>query len=125
MVKKGFAGNIEEKTKKNTAYRKVLFTGKSHQLVLMSLKPGENIGEETHNDVDQFFRFEKGIGVVVIDGRRHKVKNGIAIIVPMGARHNVINTSNDLPLKFYTLYSKPEHKDKLIQRRKKNRDIKF
>jgi len=118
MTKKGFAANIEEKTKKNTNYRRVLYTGKFTQLVLMSLKPGEEIGMEVHHDVDQFFRFEKGIGVVIINGRRFKVKNGSAVIVPRGSNHNVINTSSNLPLKLYTLYSPPEHKDKLVQRTK-------
>ncbi|MEX2725480.1 MAG: cupin domain-containing protein, partial [Candidatus Freyarchaeota archaeon] len=102
---KGFVVSIEKETKKNTNFRRVLYTGKHSQLVLMSLKPGEEIGEETHDDVDQFFRFEEGEGKVVIDGVEHCVKDGSAVIVPAGARHNVINTSKSANLKLYTIYS--------------------
>ncbi|MEM2134777.1 MAG: cupin domain-containing protein [Candidatus Jordarchaeaceae archaeon] len=117
---KGFVVSIEKETKKNTNFRRVLYTGKHSQLVLMSLKPGEEIGEETHDDVDQFFRFEEGEGKVVIDGVEHRVKDGSAVIVPAGARHNVINTSKSANLKLYTIYSPPEHQDGIVHRTKKD-----
>ena len=107
---KGFVGDIEELTEKNRVFRRVLYTGKHLQLVLMSLKPGEEIGEETHADRDQFFRIEEGKGEIVIDGKRTKVESDDAMIVPAGARHNVIN-SGDEPLRLYTLYGPPEHRD--------------
>nr|MDO8082377.1 cupin domain-containing protein [Candidatus Freyarchaeota archaeon] len=116
---KGFVGVIEKETKKNTDFRRVLYTGKYSQLVLMSLKPGEEIGEETHDDVDQFFRFEEGEGKVIIDGVEHRVKDGNAVVVPAGARHNVINTSKAANLKLYTIYSPPEHQDGVVRRTKK------
>jgi mannose-6-phosphate isomerase-like protein (cupin superfamily) len=108
---KGFAADIEELTKRNKHYRHVLYTGNHLQLVLMTLKPGEEIGEEVHKDRDQFFRIEKGHGKVVIDGKSHKFERGHAILVPAGARHNVINTDEDRPLKLYTLYGPPNHRD--------------
>jgi mannose-6-phosphate isomerase-like protein (cupin superfamily) len=117
-MKKGFAANLEEETRKNTDFRRVLYTGKHSQLVLMRLKPREDIGEETHDDVDQFFRFEEGEGVVVIDGVKNVVKDGSGVIVPSGAKHNVINTSKSKDLKLYTLYSPPEHRDKVIRKTK-------
>ena len=116
--KKGFVGNIEKDTEKNSDFRQVLYTGKYSQLVLMSLKPGEEIGEETHDDVDQFFRFEKGEGMVVIDGAKHAVKGGFAAVVPSGAKHNVVNTSKKLDLRLYTIYSPPEHQDKVVRHTK-------
>lgn len=115
---KGFCDNIEEETLKNTDFRRVLYTAKYSQLVLMSLKPGEEIGEEVHEKVDQFFRFEKGEGIAVIDGVEHKVRDGSAVIVPAGARHNVVNTSKKTPLKLYTIYSPPEHMDKVVRHTK-------
>ncbi|MEM5814426.1 MAG: cupin domain-containing protein [Candidatus Aenigmatarchaeota archaeon] len=115
---KGFVTNIEKDTLKNTDFRRVLYTAKHSQLVLMSLKPGEEIGEEVHDTVDQFFRFEKGEGAVIIDGVKHAVKDGSAVIVPSGARHNVINTSKTAELKLYTIYSPPEHIDKTIRHTK-------
>jgi mannose-6-phosphate isomerase-like protein (cupin superfamily) len=117
-VKKGFVANIEEETKKNMDFRRVLYTGKKCQLVLMRLKPMEDIGMETHEDVDQFFRFEEGQGAVVIDGKKHAVKDGGAVIVPCGAEHNVINTSKTSDLKLYTIYSPPEHMDKVVRKTK-------
>ena len=111
-MKKGFSSHIEAETIKNTDFRRVLYTGKFSQLVLMRLKPGEEIGEETHDDVDQFFRFEAGEGFVVIDGTKHAVKDGTAVVVPNGAKHNVVNTSKTADLKLYTIYSPPEHQDK-------------
>ena len=115
-MKKGFMTDIETETVKNNDFRRVLYTGKFSQLVLMSLKPGEEIGEEVHDTVDQFFRFEKGEGVVVIDGVKHAVKDGSAVIVPSGARHNVVNTSKAADLKLYTIYSPPEHQDKVVRK---------
>jgi mannose-6-phosphate isomerase-like protein (cupin superfamily) len=117
-MKKGFAANLEEETKKNTDFRRVQYTGKYSQLVLMCLKPKEDIGEETHDDVDQFFRFEEGEGIVVIDGTKHVVKDGSGVIVPSGAKHNVINTSTTKTLKLYTIYSPPEHLDKVVRKTK-------
>mgnify|MGYP001114174679 CR=1 FL=1 len=116
---KGYVVNIERETKKNTDFRRVLYTGKYSQLVLMSIKPGEEIGEETHEDVDQFFRFEEGEGKVIIDGVEHRVKDGNGVIVPAGARHNVINTSKLENLKLYTIYSPPEHQDGVVRHTKK------
>jgi mannose-6-phosphate isomerase-like protein (cupin superfamily) len=121
-MKKGFVGNIEEQTTSNTDYRRVLYTGKYSQLVLMNLKPGEEIGEEVHDDVDQFFRFEAGEGKVVIDGANHRVKDGSAVVVPSGARHNVVNTSKTAELKLYTIYSPPEHQDGIVRKTKKDAD---
>jgi Mannose-6-phosphate isomerase len=113
-MKKGFAADIETDTLKNTDFRRVLYTGKYSQLVLMCLKAGEEIGSEVHDDIDQFFRFEEGEGKVVIDGVSHAVKDGSAVVVPAGAEHNVINTSKTADLKLYTIYSPPEHQDKTI-----------
>jgi mannose-6-phosphate isomerase-like protein (cupin superfamily) len=115
-MKKGFATDIETETVKNTEFRRVLYTSNFSQLVLMRLKPGEEIGAEVHDDVDQFFRFEEGEGVVVIDGVEHAVKDGSAVIVPNGANHNVINTSKTADLKLYTIYSPPEHRDKVVHK---------
>jgi mannose-6-phosphate isomerase-like protein (cupin superfamily) len=112
-VKRGFHGDLNEATIANNDFRRVLYTGEHLQLVLMSLAPGEEIGEETHEDRDQFFRFEEGEGVVIIDGKENKVEDDYAVIVPAGARHNVRNTSEE-PLQFYTLYGPPEHKDKTV-----------
>ena len=113
-MKKGFAADSERDTLKNTDFRRVLYTGKYSQLVLMCLKAGEEIGSEVHDDIDQFFRFEEGEGKVVIDGVAHAVKDGSAVVVPAGAEHNVINTSKTADLKLYTIYSPPEHQDKTI-----------
>jgi mannose-6-phosphate isomerase-like protein (cupin superfamily) len=112
---KGFNSNIEKQTLENTDFRKVLYTAKHCQLVLMSLKPKEEIGMEIHTDNDQFFRFEKGSGKVVIDNNEYLVSDGSAIIVPAGASHNVINTSDTEPLKLYTIYSPAHHKDGVIR----------
>jgi mannose-6-phosphate isomerase-like protein (cupin superfamily) len=107
----GFVENIEELTKNNSSFRKVLYTGKNTQLVLMSLPPKGEIGEEIHADNDQFFRIDAGQGKVMIDGNEHAVGDGSAIIVPAGTNHNVTNTSETDDLKLYTLYSPPHHKD--------------
>jgi mannose-6-phosphate isomerase-like protein (cupin superfamily) len=115
---KGFKSNIEKETLSNTNFRRVLYTGRYSQLVLMSLKPGEEIGEEVHKTVDQFFRFEKGEGIVAIDGVKQKVGDGDAVIVPAGARHNVRNASKTAELKLYTIYSPPEHQDGTVRKTK-------
>jgi mannose-6-phosphate isomerase-like protein (cupin superfamily) len=107
---KGFIDDIEDRTEENSDFRRVLYTGKQLQLVLMALRPGEEIGEEIHRDRDQFFRVEKGNGEVWIDGVRSQIKSDFAIVVPAGARHNIKNTG-DKPLKLYTLYAPPEHID--------------
>jgi mannose-6-phosphate isomerase-like protein (cupin superfamily) len=119
MNMKGYVKAIEKETVKNTDFRRVLYTGKHSQLVLMSLKPGEEIGMEVHSNVDQFFRFEAGEGKVVIDSVEHDIKNGDAIIVPSGAKHNVVNTSKRANLKLYTIYSPPEHQDGVVRHTKK------
>jgi mannose-6-phosphate isomerase-like protein (cupin superfamily) len=113
----GFVDNIEDLTLGNKDFRRVVYTGKHTQLVLMSLRKGEEIGEEVHEDGDQFFRVEKGKGEVVIDGQRHKIRRDDAIVIPAGARHNVINTG-DKSLKLYTLYAPPEHKDGTVHHTK-------
>ncbi len=118
---KGFVANIEELTVENADFRRVLYTGKYLQLVLMTLKPGEEIGAEVHEDHDQFFRVESGAGTVEIDGQRTPIKDDDAIIVPAGARHNVINTG-DQPLALYTLYGPPEHRDGVVHKTKAEAD---
>jgi mannose-6-phosphate isomerase-like protein (cupin superfamily) len=112
---KGYFTDIEKETVDNNDFRRVLYTGKHTQLVLMSLAPNEEIGMEIHNDNDQFFRFESGAGKVVIDDTTYQVKDGSAVIVPAGARHNVINTSDTESLNLYTLYSPPHHKDGIVR----------
>lgn len=109
MTKRGFVDDIEKLTEENSDFRRVLYTGSQMQLVLMALQPGEEIGEEVHEDRDQFFRVEQGEGEVLIDGKRTAIRSDMAIIVPAGARHNVTNTGTE-PLKVYTLYAPPEHK---------------
>ena len=111
---KGYNDNIETLTTENGDFRRVLYTGRHLQLVLMTLRPGEEIGSEVHDGIDQFFRFEEGEGVVDIDGVANQVADGSGVIVPSGARHNVRNTGN-VPLKLYTLYGPPEHKDGITQ----------
>jgi len=105
----GFYTKIEKDTLDNNNFRKVLFTGKFAQLVVMNLKVGEDIGLEVHHNVDQFFRFEGGEGKVIIDGEEFSVGDGDAVIVPAGAEHNVINVSKVEELKLYTIYSPPNH----------------
>jgi mannose-6-phosphate isomerase-like protein (cupin superfamily) len=117
-MKKGYKGDIEKLTVENSAFRKVLYTGQHLQLVLMSLKPGEDIGEEIHNENDQFFRFDAGNGKVVIDDTEYEVKDGDAAVVPAGANHNVINTSDSEDLKFYTIYGPSHHKDGIVRETK-------
>jgi mannose-6-phosphate isomerase-like protein (cupin superfamily) len=116
---KGFKTNIEKDTLENRNFRKVLYTGKHSQLVLMSLRPKEEIGMETHAENDQFFRFEAGQGKVIIDGNEYEVGDGVAIIVPAGAKHNIINISDSKELKLYTIYSPAHHKDGIVRATKK------
>ncbi|NYZ78424.1 cupin domain-containing protein [Candidatus Micrarchaeota archaeon] len=118
MALKGFVTQIEKQTKGNSDFRRVLYTGRHSQLVLMSLEPGEEIGEEVHKHIDQFFRFESGEGAVFIDGVKHAVRDGDAVIIPAGALHNVVNTSKTEKLKLYTIYSPPEHQDKVVRHTK-------
>ncbi len=113
-MKQGFCDDIEDLTEANEDFRRVLYTGQHLQLVLMTLQPGEEVGEEVHPDRDQFFRIEEGEGAIDIDGRENKVEDDIAVIVPAGARHNVRNTGAE-PLRFYTIYGPPEHKDGVVQ----------
>ena len=110
----GFVKNIEKLTENNSKFRQVIYTGHHLQLVLMSLKPGEEIGMETHFDNDQFFRIEGGKGKVVIDGLESEISDGSAVIVPAGAKHNVINTSQTEDLKIYTIYAPPHHRDQVV-----------
>ena len=118
---KGYCDNIEKRTVENDDFRRVLYTGHNLQLVLMTLKPGEEIGEEVHEDRDQFFRFEAGSGAVYIDGVENKVEEDFAVIVPQGARHNVKNTGSE-PLRMYTIYGPPEHLDGLVEATKAQAD---
>lgn len=105
----GYHVNIEKRSIENKYFREVLFTAPHSQLVLMSLKPGEDIGMETHDDVDQFIRIEAGTGKAVLGGVEHELEDGSAIVIPAGTRHNVINTSASEPMKLYSIYSPPEH----------------
>jgi mannose-6-phosphate isomerase-like protein (cupin superfamily) len=118
---KGFHADIEKLTTGNSDFRRVLYTGAHLQLVLMTLQPGEEIGVEVHADRDQFFRVEEGTGQVDIDDNSYVAVDGSAMIVPAGARHNVRNTGN-APLKLYTLYGPPEHKDQVVQSTKADAD---
>ena len=121
---KGFNQNIEQATLENTNFRRVLYTGKHSQLVLMSLAPGTDIGSEVHAENDQFFRFEKGQGKCIIDGNEYEVADGSAIVVPAGAEHNVINVSQSEDLKLYTIYSPAHHQDQIIRVTKEEAEAK-
>jgi mannose-6-phosphate isomerase-like protein (cupin superfamily) len=114
----GYVTNIEHDTLANQDYRRVLFTGRNTQLVLMTLQPGEEIGLETHAEHDQFIRVESGTGTVLLSGERHALGDGVAVVIPAGVEHNVINTSRTDQLRLYTLYSPPEHPDGTVHRRK-------
>ena len=116
---KGFCINIEEATLENDNFRKVLYTSKHSQLVLMNLKPKEEIGMEVHEENDQFFRFEKGQGKCIINGNEYEVGDGFAVVVPAGAQHNIINISETEELKLYTIYSPAHHKDQIVRSTKK------
>lgn len=116
---RGFVDDIEKLTEENTDFRRVLYTGKNLQLVLMSIQPGDDIGEEVHDDRDQFFRVEQGNGEVSIDGHRTPVAADDAFIVPAGARHNVKSTGDE-PLRLYTIYGPPEHREGTVHATKKD-----
>ena len=114
---KGFVTNIEDDTLENEDFRRVLYTAKNTQLVLMSLRGNEEIGEETH-ELDQFIRVEAGQGLAVLDGVAHRLSDGSAVVIPAGTKHNVINVSDTEELKLYTLYSPPEHRDGTVHKTK-------
>ena len=105
----GYVSNIEKKSLENKYFREVLFTGPHSQLVVMSITPGEDIGMETHKEVDQFFRVEAGIGQAILNGKEYDLENGSAVVIPAGTKHNIINRSKSEPLKVYTIYSPPNH----------------
>lgn len=111
----GYFGNLEDETKANSNFRKVLFTGKHSQLVVMSLAPNEDIGMEVHHDVDQFFRVEEGEGKLLVDGVENIFEDDFAFVVPAGVEHNIVNTSSHEPLKLYTIYSPANHPDGTVQ----------
>ncbi len=113
---KGYAANIEKLSLENDNFRKVLYTDKNSQLVLMSLLPGEEIGEEVH-DVDQFLRVEKGAGKAVVSGIPHDIADGSAVVVPAGTKHNIVNTGTE-SMKLYTLYMPPHHRDQVVHKTK-------
>ena len=105
----GYVINIEKKSLENNYFREVLFTGPHSQLVVMSIAPGEDIGMETHKDIDQFIRVESGIGQAILNGKEYNLENGSAVVVPAGTAHNIVNRSKSAPLKLYTIYSPPNH----------------
>lgn len=109
----GFITNIENLSLENTLFRKVLYTAKHCQLVLMCLQPGEDIGAEVHQ-LDQFIRCESGTGKAILDGVEHPISNGFVVVVPAGAQHNIVNTSPDKPMQLYTLYAPPNHRDGVV-----------
>lgn len=115
---KGYVTNIEQASIDNTNFRTVLYTAEHSQLVVMSIPPGGDIGEEVH-ELDQFIRVEQGIGTAVLDGKEHDLEDGSAVVVPAGLKHNIVNTGEE-DLKLYTLYSPPEHKDKIVHRTKED-----
>ncbi len=117
---KGFNANIEKETLENNNFRKVLYTSKHSQLVLMNLRPKEEIGMEIHSENDQFFRFEKGHGKCIIDNNEYELSDGSAIVVPAGASHNIINVSETEDLKLYTIYSPAHHKDGVVRATKED-----
>ncbi len=118
---KGFVDDIEELTENNRDFRRVLFTGPNLQLVLMSLEPGEAIGEEVHDDTDQFFRVEDGTGEIRMDGRTTRIEGDTAIVVPAGVRHNVVNTGRK-SMRLYTLYAPPHHEAGTVHRTRADAD---
>jgi mannose-6-phosphate isomerase-like protein (cupin superfamily) len=118
----GYSIDIEKKTVENTFFREVLFTAPNLQLVVMSLKPGEEIGMETHHKGDQFFRVEAGQGQAILDGEVTELSDGMIVVIPEGTEHNIVNTSADQDLKVYTLYSPPEHRDGVVHKTKAEAD---
>jgi len=117
-----YVTDIEERTIKNNNFREVLNTTLRSQLVVMALRPGEDIGMEVHGDIDQFFRIEAGTGKAVLDGKEYPLKDGSAIVVAAGVEHNIINTSKDEALKLYTIYTPPEHPDGTVHATKAEAD---
>lgn len=109
----GYITNIEQDSMQNTNFRKVVYTAHHMQLVLMSLMPGEEIGEEVHA-LDQFIRIDAGSGKAVLDGVEHDISDGFAVVIPQGTKHNIINTGGE-PMKLYTIYAPPDHKDGEVQ----------
>jgi mannose-6-phosphate isomerase-like protein (cupin superfamily) len=118
----GYTTNIERDTLENSNFRRVLFTAPNLQLVLMTLQPGEEIGLETHEHGDQFFRVEAGEGEAVLDGERHKLADGDVVVIPAGTEHNIVNTSSSEALKVYTIYTPPEHPDGIVHETKAEAD---
>lgn len=118
----GYSVNIERETLDGDHFRRVLFTGPNLQLVLMTIEPGGEIGQERHDGHDQFIRVEAGTGEGILDGERHPLEDGTALVIPAGAVHNVINTSSSEPLRLYTLYAPPEHPDGTVHRTKAEAD---
>ncbi|HSQ64600.1 MAG TPA: cupin domain-containing protein [Polyangiaceae bacterium] len=116
----GFATNIEARARQNENFRQVLYTAPHSQLVVMTLRPGEDIGLERHERGDQFIRVESGRGEAVIDGKKYALADGVAVVIPAGAEHNVINTSASEPLRLYTLYSPPEHASGTVHKTKED-----
>ena len=122
---KGYITNIEEATKENTNFRKVLYTGKNSQLVVMSLNPMEEIGSEVHDDIDQFIRIEEGVGKAILDGVEHNLEDDFAVVIPAGTEHNIINTSETEVMKLYTIYSPPEHRDGVVHETKEQAEADY
>ncbi len=118
----GYSIDIEKKTLENSNFREVLYTAPNLQLVVMTLKPGEEIGMETHEHGDQFFRVEAGEGEAILDGERHKLVDGSIVIIPQKVEHNIVNTSADKDLKVYTIYTPPEHRDGVVHKTKAEAD---
>ena len=116
----GYVTNIENDTLENQDYRRVLYTGRNMQLVLMTLQPGEEIGLETHEEHDQFIRVEAGTGTAILNGEKHDLSDGVAVVIPAGVEHNVINSSKKEPLRLYTLYGPPEHADGTVHHTKRD-----
>lgn len=114
----GYVTNIEEKTSRNDYFREVLFTGPNSQLVVMSLRPSEDIGLETHDDNDQFIRIEAGKGKAILNGEEHNLEDGSAVVIPAGTEHNIVNVSHSEALKIYTIYSPPHHPEGTIHKNK-------
>ena len=121
-VMSGYSINIEEKTLAGNNFREVLYTTQRSQLVIMTLRPGEEIGLEKHEGHDQFIRVEAGQGVAILDGEQHKLEDGVAVVIPAGTEHNVINTSSSEPMRLYTLYTPPEHPDGIVHATKAEAD---
>jgi mannose-6-phosphate isomerase-like protein (cupin superfamily) len=122
IIMAGYLTNIEKRALDNTCFRDVLFTGPHAQLVVMALGPGEEIGMETHADVDQFIRVEAGRGTVILDGKEQPLEDGSAVVIPAGTKHNILNTSRTEALKLYTIYSPPEHPDGTVHKTKAEAD---